>query len=191
MRFILIDCENIFPSLDLIKSGDKVFAFLGVNQSRIQTDWLIGVQERQAELTLVRSEVQGANALDFVLSAHIGEVFSSCQDGEVVICSRDKGFDSLVEHYTSRGYTISRTEQAHTCKVVVSVDELRQLVETRLSSMAGKPKNIKGLLNTMRSVLRGIDARESTIKRVLNELRNSGSISDNGSAIIYHLKECN
>jgi hypothetical protein len=99
-NYIYIDFENI-QEVDIHLIADrpvKVVIALGMRQTNLPVEMVKALLKYPAQVELVEVGVQGKNALDFVLAYYIGQQTLQDPKGYFHILSRDKGFDSLVEH---------------------------------------------------------------------------------------------
>src|SRR5690606_11372714 len=89
----------------------KVVIALGKLQNNLPVDLVEALMRHSQQVKLVRVGTQGKNALDFVLAYYIGQQTHQDPKGYFHILSRDKGFDSLVEHLRDQKISIKRHER--------------------------------------------------------------------------------
>lgn len=107
-QHLLVDYENVQPGMeDLLKIAPKltgVWLFHGPNQTK-RAEQVKAAHER---VTLVPHTGKGKNALDFHLSFYLGYVAARHPDATLVVIANDKGYDSMLSHAKSLGFTARR-----------------------------------------------------------------------------------
>lgn len=109
-NYIYVDFENIQEvDINLIAQRPvKVVIALGKRQTTLSVGMVKSLLRHPDQVELVEVGVEGKNALDFVLAYYIGQQTSQDPQGYFHILSRDKGFDSLVEHLRAQKILIKR-----------------------------------------------------------------------------------
>jgi hypothetical protein len=109
-HYVFVDFENVQAvKLELIRGRPvMVIMVVGKDQTKVPLDLVAQLMEHSSQVRLVRTEVKGKNALDFVLSAEVGAQGVVDTKASFHIVSRDKGFDALVAHFRSMGREAAR-----------------------------------------------------------------------------------
>ena len=109
-HYIFVDFENVQSvQLDLIAGKPvMVIMVIGKDQTKIPLELVEQLMTFSSQVRLVRTEVKGKNALDFVLSAEVGAQGVADPNGTFHIISRDKGFDALVAHFRGHDRSAAR-----------------------------------------------------------------------------------
>jgi len=109
-HYIFVDFENVQSvKLDLIAGKPvMVIMVIGKDQTKVPLELVEQLMTFSSQVRLVRTEVKGKNALDFVLSAEVGAQGVADPNGSFHIISRDKGFDALVAHFRSHDRSAAR-----------------------------------------------------------------------------------
>jgi hypothetical protein len=153
-KHILIDMENICPNMGSLKPKDRVIVFVGSKQSSINLELAKALQPLGDKVSYIKIGLGGKNALDFILAAKVGEIFAKDAKHSVVICSRDTGFDALVEHFSKQGCAITRSEEGLN-KTKSPNEEMLENLVSRLKNMdRNRPASITGLSNMIKSSFR-------------------------------------
>ena len=115
MKHYLIDYENIQPdNFNRLNPGNcHIWLFVG----KAQTTLPIGFMQTQAyfgnAFHIVQIPKSGRNALDFVLATEIGRITKDYPQSEIVIISKDKGFDVLIDYYSKQHFVRSIRRVSH------------------------------------------------------------------------------
>lgn len=116
MDCLLVDLENIMPVASK-KSPNwhktEMFVFVGAHQACLTVERIEQFQQIARKVEYIRVPIQGSNALDFVLSFHLGKIVSEKKYRRFLILSKDKGYDALVRHLCDTGMLVSRIESVH------------------------------------------------------------------------------
>ncbi len=109
-HYLFVDFENVQSvKLDLIAGKPvMVIMVIGKDQTKVPFDLVEQLMIFSSQVRLVRTEVKGKNALDFVLSAEVGAQGVADPHGVFHIISRDKGFDALIAHFRSHNRSAFR-----------------------------------------------------------------------------------
>ena len=109
-NYVLVDFENLQPkNLGFLKSKDyKVFVFVDAKQSKLDFDTVLAVQDLGINAQYIKINGAGSNALDFHMAYFLGELIFKDGNGCFFVVSKDRGFDPLVQHISSKKITISR-----------------------------------------------------------------------------------
>lgn len=158
MRIFFIDFENVSSSglagVSSIQPKDKVVLFYTSNASKLDFSLF-------EELAKVRSQTEimqvctGSNALDFQLSSYLGRMTAVYPDAELVIVSKDNGFNSVVSFWEGRGFKICRVNNMKMQNAQAIVKDLQgQLPDMAkdipdIVAMIEKYKTKQGLNNAL------------------------------------------
>jgi hypothetical protein len=109
-HYLFVDFENVQSvNLDLIAGKPvMVIMVIGKDQTKVPLELVEQLMTFSSQVRLVRTEVKGKNALDFVLSAEVGAQGVADPNGTFHIISRDKGFDALVAHFRGHDRSAAR-----------------------------------------------------------------------------------
>lgn len=111
-HLIFVDFENVHEvDLTLIeKKPVHLFLVLGKRHTSLPIELVKKLLLYSAQVQLIETGYSGKNALDFVLSYHIGVQSVTHPKGIFHILSRDKGFDALVHHLEMNKINVTRHE---------------------------------------------------------------------------------
>lgn len=109
-HYIFVDFENVQSvKLDLIAGKPvSVVLVVGKDQTKVPLSLVEQLMEHRDQVKLIRTEVKGKNALDFVLAGEVGSHVANHPSGSFHIVSRDKGFDALISHLRASGREAAR-----------------------------------------------------------------------------------
>lgn len=192
MIWAFVDYENL-GSLEQVDLAlyQKVFVFLGPNHKRLNLGSLPGGEF--SSLELIRIPSSGNNNLDFHLSFYLGRL-DGVTDPAVAfhVLSRDKGFDGVIGHLTSRGRQAKRDAPPAPSppaakKSTVALSKPAQAVVKKLKEIDGRtrPRKESSLLNWLNSESRLLNGAEA--ESVISELRTSGKLQVQDGAVKYTL----
>ncbi len=178
---VFIDFLNEHKYLEL---NSQIICFIGANKN--QNNWYnTAVKYIQSfdkktsfNLTPIRIFSEGNNALDMVLSFYAGLAMGQNSRAEFVIVSNDKGYDSVVEHFSSLGVQIKRipicnaakndkekSSESKSTNADLSLELIKNLKKQILQiNNKKRPQKIAALKN----VLKNLDRKNVTDKNVDN-----------------------
>ncbi|MGX0939604.1 PIN domain-containing protein [Cupriavidus metallidurans] len=107
---VLVDFESV-QAIDFgrLASDTRIAVFAGELQRKVPIEVAMGLQEMGGRARWVRSSGTGPNALDFHIAFELGRMAQAGEHGPVVVLSRDKGFDPLLDWLrTQHGIAASR-----------------------------------------------------------------------------------
>ena len=125
LTYILIDFENVQPAaadVSLIRGPDyRVLLFHGPHQNKFDAGMVKALQPLGTHLEYFQCERKGRNALDFHIAFCLGRLVTesktaastSKEKTRFVIISKDGGFDVLLDHVQTLGYSAMRVENVH------------------------------------------------------------------------------
>lgn len=190
-NYVLIDYENVqIKSVNLLKDEQfQVKIFLGINNTKLSTEFVISKEVLGERAEYIRLEKAGENALDFHIAYYLGQMALKDDSGYFHIISRDKGFDPLITHLKSigifsarsesieqmpcfsQGNPILKTEKQGPKPVETNnLSEKGQIVIKHLIGLkASKPRKLKTLKSTIHAKL-GKDNSIGKIDEIISEL---------------------
>ncbi len=116
-RVLLVDFENIQDfDLSKIDGSFRIVVFAGKNQNKISMQTVIKNQKLGSRLEWKQIEGTGKNALDFYMAYYLGKIFQHDPAMEVVILSKDKGFNSLISEIGKDGKKCRRIDKLDNLK---------------------------------------------------------------------------
>ena len=160
---MLIDFENVQPrNLELLtKHPFQVYVFVGASQTKVSFDLADSMQLLGNNAKYIKISGNGQNALDFHIAYYVGELAAKDSDARFYIVSKDKGFDTLIDHLTKREIRIQR------------VKDLVQIPILRVSSKTSSDKKIAAIIKNLggrgQSRPRKVRTLENTINTLFTE----------------------
>src|SRR5512139_3134295 len=116
--YILVDFENVQPPDMGLLSGDQyqLRIFRGPHQKRLDFDIAESLQPLGDRVKYIQSDRHGKNALDFHIAFYMGRLLEGLEangnsvsgNTRFVVISHDGGFDALISHVQSLGYTAAK-----------------------------------------------------------------------------------
>ncbi len=162
-NYVLIDFENVQPrNLELLtKHPFRVYVFVGASQTKVSFDLADSMQLLGNNAKYIKISGNGQNALDFHVAYYVGELAAKDPDARFYIVSKDKGFDTLIDHLTKRKIRIQR------------VKDLVQIPLLRVSSKTSSDKKIAAIVKNLggrgQSRPRKVRTLENTINTLFTE----------------------
>ena len=110
-KYALIDFENVQPtSLKKLKTdGYHLRIFIGASQSKISVELAADIQQFGEKAQYVRLQNSGKNALDFHIAFYLGQLTAKNPDCQLLVVSKDTGYDPLLAHMRSIGIKAQRS----------------------------------------------------------------------------------
>lgn len=111
LTHIFVDYENVQPhDLDLLFGQHyRVKIFHGPHQTKLDVAVVKALQRLGEHVEYIQSTKSGKNALDFCIAFWIGRLLqaqeSTGRPARFLVISKDGGFDSLLSHVQSLGYS--------------------------------------------------------------------------------------
>jgi hypothetical protein len=108
---IFVDFENLQKiNENLITFDTKIIVFVGVKQDKIAIDFVRDYFNKAPSIELIKTNVQGHNALDFCITFYVGYNIERNKYSHIIIYSKDEDYDSLIDHLKEMGINIERLE---------------------------------------------------------------------------------
>jgi hypothetical protein len=105
---LLIDFENVRDlRLTSVPADCHVAIFVGRLQKSIPLELTMDAQRLGARLEWIKIEGDGRNNLDFHIAFYLGRFSVQHRDAELVVLSKDKGFDALLT-YRRQGLEVQK-----------------------------------------------------------------------------------
>ena len=82
--------------------------FYGSKVKSIAYESLIAITSSKANIEHLKAEKTAKNYLDFQLTTYLGFKLGKDRYDEIVVISKDSGFDAVVDFWTDKGLSISR-----------------------------------------------------------------------------------
>lgn len=177
---VLVDYENVQPGLEELGKRAPGFSdawlFHGPHQVK-QAQQLAQAHDR---VTLVPRSGKGRNALDFHLSFYLGYVAAKHPDAHLVVVANDKGYDPMIVHAQTLGFTIKRVgfkaKKPAPAKKAVTVTEVTpatEVVPAKAPTPAKKSAAAKNALPAKKAAptkkaapAKKVAAKKATTKKV-------------------------
>jgi hypothetical protein len=187
-RIILVDFENIqkfdFDHIDT--TNTNIAIFVGKSQNKIPFALVEKAQTFGDRLAWVKIAGDGKNNLDFHLAFELGRLCERMAKGvELVILSKDSGYDSLIRYVNELGIKtrrIANPAELSDSKKQLPSSNFTNYIVNNLTKIDGqkRPRTLRTLKKHIESLLRDkagtgeIDAilEEMFIKGLLSEINN-------------------
>ena len=137
LTYILVDFENIQPTdMGLLHGNQyRLILFRGPHQNKLDFGIVESLQPLGDRVTHVQSDKHGKNALDLHIAFYMGRILEGLEvDGSseseatrFVVISHDGGFDALMDHVQSLGYS---AKKAASIREALGIGEAEQIPET-------------------------------------------------------------
>lgn len=193
-RIILIDYENTQQiDFDMIDAADtEILIFVGRSQSKIPFSLVEKAQSLGERIRWLKIAGDGKNNLDFHIAFELGKLCSVAAQGtELIVLSRDNGYDSLIGYIKLSGVPARRI--ANLAEITGSPQRLPSSPHTdaivanlRKISVSQRPRSKGTLRKHIESLLRD-KAKESDLDLVIEEMFIAGLIAQSGSRLKYNL----
>ena len=142
-NFIFVDYENVLE-LDLDRIGGKavkVALVLGKRQKSLPLALVKVIQKYADQVRLIETELDGKNALDFVLACEVGAEAERNPEGFFHVLSKDKGFDALIKHLQKGKFHAARHSTLAEIRPLMNPEErTRELKATFARPEVGRAK---------------------------------------------------
>lgn len=154
-NYIFVDYENVQErELDRIANKPvQVFYVLGERQKNLPVEFVQLIRKYSSQVSLLKTEVNGKNALDLVIAAEIGVESGKDPDGYFHVISRDKGFDALLKHLKSKQVLAARHESFAEIPLLMNAAErVKRMADHFKSNPESRPKKKAKLESQIQAV---------------------------------------
>ena len=114
MSIYLVDYENVgslgINGVRLLSGNDRVYIFYGKLVKTIPFEACIDLVSSKADIHFIKTNKTAKNYLDFQLSTMLGYLVGKDADDEMIIVSKDLGFDSVVDFWEQMNVSVSRVK---------------------------------------------------------------------------------
>lgn len=197
-RFVFADGDNLSnPKVFIdflneqkyLELNSQIICFIGANKN--QNNWYNTAvkyiksfdKKTSFNLTPIRIFSEGNNALDMVLSSYVGLAMGQNSRAEFIIVSNDKGYDSVVEHFSSLGVQIKRipiynaakndkekSSKSKSANADLSLELIKNLKEQILQiNNKKRPQKIAALKNVLKNLGRK-DMTDKNVDNITNQI---------------------
>jgi hypothetical protein len=191
-RIILVDFENIqrldFDNMDI--SNTNLAIFVGKSQNKIPFSLVEKAQSFGERLVWIKIAGDGKNNLDFHLAFELGRLCERMdKDVELIILSKDSGYDSLIRYINELGIKTRRianpAELSDNTKPLPSSNFTKYIVNNLMKIDGQKrPRTIRTLRKHIESLLRD-KAGASEIDAILEEMFIKGLLAEINNRLKY------
>jgi hypothetical protein len=191
-RIILVDFENIqkfdFDNIDT--TNTNIAIFVGKSQNKIPFSLVEKAQSFGDRLIWVKIAGDGKNNLDFHLAFELGRLCERMEkDVELIILSKDSGYDSLIRYINELGIKtrrIANPAELSDSKKQLPSSNFTKYIVNNLNKIDGqkRPRTLRTLKKHIESLLRE-KAGPSEIDAVLEEMFISGLLSEINNRLKY------
>src|SRR5262245_18994585 len=198
---LLVDFENVGKiDLTTVPDGFLVAIFFGAAQKSVPKEFLKAAVKLGERFVYIDIEGQGKNALDFHIAYYLGEYLTQSPETPCVILSKDRGFDPLIKHLGSRGFSVRRANtQREACPPAMAVTpgakqgresapfavEDGALQWLSRSAKNRRPRTRKALAAHLHSHF-SKKMPETEVQKLIERLIGSGQLSEANGKITYH-----
>lgn len=148
MSYIYVDYENVHDAglsgIADLKENDVVVIFYGRAIKSIPFDLHVQIMNSKAHTEYIKTTKTAKNYLDFQLSSYLGYCIGSNIQGPFFIISKDTGFDSVVDLWSSRGFSVKRVETLQDTMNSGKAKKSKKGKSIQKQSEPVKEKNVKG-----------------------------------------------
>ena len=108
-KIIFVDLENV-QKIDnnIISNHTKIFIMVGKGQEKLAIDLLKEMFNKVDAMELIKVNGVGQNALDFFIAFYLGKCYDEFENSEIVICTKDGGYEPLKNHLLDKNINIIR-----------------------------------------------------------------------------------
>lgn len=191
-RIILVDFENIqkfdFDNIDT--TNTNIAIFVGKSQNKIPFSLVEKAQSFGDRLIWVKIAGDGKNNLDFHLAFELGRLCERMdKDVELIILSKDSGYDSLIRYVNELGIKtrrIANPAELSDSKKQLPSSNFTKYIVNNLNKIDGqkRPRTLRTLKKHIESLLRE-KAGASEIDAILEEMFISGLLSEINNRLKY------
>lgn len=189
-KLLLVDYENVQQvELARLDEGFRVIIFVGVSQKSVPIELVTSAQKLGSRVEWQKVTGDGRNALDFFIALHLGRVIERSPRPDVVILSKDKGFDPLLKYLNANGLKARRVSslselQAGTAAPVQDPNLKRVVELLGKSDKRSRPRKRRTLAQAI-SAMHQKKLSRPDIDRIINSLFALKLISEAHGIITY------
>lgn len=190
-NYVFIDYENVQPNgVSSIKDHDfSIVIFIGKKQKSISSELAEHLQPLGTKVKYVNLNVSGPNALDFILTFYLGTIYSQDDGAYFHIISKDKGFDSLIEHLRIKGVKITRHEDLKSIHPLKLAEQkkLQNQVDKVIEHLSNtsRPRKLNRLISLIQAHLKVDSLTSDQVQEIINKLVNKGIVEISDDKITY------
>jgi PIN domain len=191
-RVVLVDFENVHKvDLGLIPGDSSVMVFFGAAQKSVTRDYHKAARHLGDRCEEIDIHGHGRNALDFHIAFYLGERLARQPSAELIILSKDKGFDPLIEHLRDRKFNVRReSELTDAVKARLGPQSrkatLQALIDMLRKTQKARPATRKKLLAHVAAHFKGSTTSEHG--QLIDQLVEQGYISEPDGRLEYAVK---
>lgn len=192
-QIIMVDWENVQPELlpALNIENTRVLLFIGPNQNKLPFPVVQAVQLLGARAQYVQVSKQGNDALDMHIAFYMGRL--AVEEGDVYfhVIAKDRDYDPLIAHLKSLGIGAAKWPDLASIPILKSAAaatprERLEVARDWLRRRKGnRPRTLKTLTNSLKSVAFLGRLTDEDIGSVLKELERSQVIAVQGQKVTY------
>lgn len=112
MNYYFVDYENVkdegLGGVEFLDENDRVIVFYSQQACNLSFERHLEIMKSPAAFEYLRIGRTGKNYLDFQLSTYLGYLIASEEPEQIVIVTRDTGYDSVVDFWRARDVRIVR-----------------------------------------------------------------------------------
>jgi len=106
---IFVDFENVqYINTSQIDTKTKIIVMVGLDQNKKAFEFTKDLFNKVSSIELIKVNGRGNNALDFFIAFYLGKYFDTIKEAEIIIISKDTGYDQLINHLNGDGISIKR-----------------------------------------------------------------------------------
>lgn len=187
-NFVLIDSENVKPEYieKLMEEHFRVTVFVGARQKRLDFTIAKALQSLGSNGSYVQVSSNAPEALDLHIAYCIGKASAAEPDAYFHIISKDKGFDSLIDHLKTQKIFCARSESIPEMPVFrpTPKQQAKDFYEKRIAPTKARPSTVTSL---QRTILSHFNKTLSTdqVATLVKQLAAAGYIEVKEQRIVY------
>jgi len=185
-NYIFVDFENTQVHDVRLIGGKPVILLLviGDKQKQLPISLIKQLLAHADQVGLIEANCAGKNALDFVLSFHVGQWAKQDPTGYFHIVSKDKGFDPLITHLKQLKVSAARHDEFAQIPVFVdlpalsTLDKITLLTERLTKHAQSRPSTRSSLMSQIHSTF-AKQLAESEVAGLVKQLQQRKLININ------------
>ncbi|MDX9972722.1 MAG: PIN domain-containing protein [FCB group bacterium] len=194
LHFVLVDFENVQPkNMSILVGGPfKIKIFLGAVQAKIPLDVARALQAFGSDAEYIQIDGNGSNALDFHIAYYIGRLACEYPEACFHIISKDTGFDPLIKHLRAQEVECHRSTTVTDIPILnipnskSGPEKVDAVIENLIKRKAGKPRTLKTLGSTIRSLFVN-KLTDDELDKLLDQLVDRGVVAVSDGKVTYDL----